>query len=261
MLHRWEGLVQGREGRTIWSKPGAALISAWALLCLPWLLGLKTILFDAVQQFFPAVSFSVEQLRHLQAPWWNPYLFGGYPQVADPQMMTLQPTMVLPMMLAPASLHLFTVVVLLHVLIGGLGALRLARSFGLSAPAQWFFAMVLMFGGVAASRLQHTPMIISYSLLSWLWLGLSRVRRQGRARDILLAGTAGGLCALQLTQVTYFIILASALYAMGAVLLAPGNRFRLASQLAAVALIAAVASAPPNGFQRWHGWETPIATA
>ncbi len=230
--------------RSPWTRPETLWLASWLLLCLPWLIGTKVIPYDAVQQFFPAVSFSAEQLRHLQAPWWNPYLFGGYPQVADPQMMTLQPTMVLPMMLAPASLHLFTVVVLLHVLIGGLGALRLARSFGLSAPAQWLFAMVLMFGGVAASRLQHTPMIVSYSLLPWLWLGLSRVRRQGRARDVLLAGTAGGLCALQLTQVTYFIILASALYAMGAVLLAPGNRLRLASQLAAVALIAAVACAP-----------------
>ena len=35
-------------------------------------------------------------------------------------MMTLQPTMLLPMLLAPGSLHLFTVVVLLHVLAGGL---------------------------------------------------------------------------------------------------------------------------------------------
>ncbi|MEE9891320.1 MAG: hypothetical protein PBU96_18390 [Stenotrophomonas geniculata] len=235
-------------------------MASWLLLCLPWLIGTKVIPYDAVQQFFPAVSFSAEQLRNLQAPWWNPYLFGGYPQIADPQMMTLQPTMVLPMLLAPASLHLFTAVVLLHVLAGGFGALRLARSFGLSAPAQWFFAMVLMFGAVAASRLQHTPMIVSYSLLPWIWLGLSNVRNQGRARDVLLAGLAGGLCALQLTQVTYFIILACAVYAVGAVLWATGKRLRLALQLSAVALIAAAVSAP-SGFPRWPGWGTPIEMA
>lgn len=230
--------------RTRWARPETLWVASWLLLCLPWLIGTKVIPYDAVQQFFPAVSFSAEQLRNLQAPWWNPYLFGGYPQIADPQMMTLQPTMVLPMLLAPASLHLFTAVVLLHVLAGGFGALRLARSFGLSAPAQWFFAMVLMFGAVAASRLQHTPMIVSYSLLPWIWLGLSNVRNQGRARDVLLAGLAGGLCALQLTQVTYFIILACAVYAVGAVLWATGKRLRLALQLSAVALIAAAVSAP-----------------
>jgi len=230
--------------RSRWARPETLWVASWLLLCLPWLIGTKVIPYDAVQQFFPAVSFSAEQLRNLQAPWWNPYLFGGYPQIADPQMMTLQPTMVLPMLLAPASLHLFTLVVLLHVLAGGFGALRLARSFGLSAPAQWFFAMVLMFGAVAASRLQHTPMIVSYSLLPWIWLGLSTVRNRGRARDVLLAGLAGGLCALQLTQVTYFIILACAVYAAGAVLSATGKRFRLALQLSAVALIAAAVSAP-----------------
>ena len=116
--------------RSPWTRPETLWLASWLLLCLPWLIGTKVIPYDAVQQFFPAVSFSAAQLRHQQAPWWNPYLFGGYPQVADPQMMTLQPTMVLPMMLAPASLHLFTLVVLLHVLIGGLGAFRRARWFG-----------------------------------------------------------------------------------------------------------------------------------
>lgn len=227
------GSWQGR-----WRTPEGMFLTAWIVLCLPWLLGIKTIPFDAVQQFFPAVSFSAEQLRHLQAPWWNPYLYGGYPQLADPQMMTLQPSMLLPMLLAPTSLHLFTVVVLLHVLVGGFGALRLARVQEMPPLAQLLFALVLMFGGVAASRLQHTPMIVSYSLLPWLWLGMEQVRRHGRARDVLLAGIAGGLCALQLTQVTYFIILACAIHAVGAVVLAKGQHLRMLLRFGLVALLA-----------------------
>lgn len=227
-----------------WRTPEGMFLTAWIVLCLPWLMGIKTIPFDAVQQFFPAVSFSAEQLRHLQAPWWNPYLYGGYPQLADPQMMTLQPSMLLPMLLAPTSLHLFTVVVLLHVLAGGFGALRLGRAQGMPPPAQLLFALVLMFGGVAASRLQHTPMIVSYSLLPWLWLGMEQVRRHGRARDVALAGVAGGLCALQLTQVTYFIILACAIHAVGAVVLAKGQHVRMLLRFGLVALLAGAISAP-----------------
>lgn len=227
-----------------WRTPEGMFLIAWVVLCLPWLLGIKTIPFDAVQQFFPAVSFSAEQLRHLQAPWWNPYLYGGYPQLADPQMMTLQPSMLLPMLLAPTSLHLFNVVVLLHVLAGGFGALRLGRVQGMPPPARLLFALVLMFGGVAASRLQHTPMIVSYSLLPWLWLGMEQVRRQGRLRDVLLAGIAGGLCALQLTQVTYFIILACAIHAVGAVLLEKGPRVRLLLRFGLVGVLAGAISAP-----------------
>lgn len=216
----------------------------WFLLCLPWLSGAKAVPFDAVNQFFPAVGFVAEQLRHLQAPWWNPYLFGGYPQFADPQMMTFQPTMVGPMLLAPKSLHWFNVVVSLHLLVGGLGALRVARHYRLQAPAQLLFTLVLMFSSVAASRLQHTPMVISHCLLPWLWLGLSRLRQAGQWRDVLLAGTAGGLCALQLTQVTYLIVVGCAVYALVAVIVAGSTRWRLLLQLVLVGLLAAVLSAP-----------------
>lgn len=216
----------------------------WFLLCLPWLSGVKAVPFDAVNQFFPAVGFVAEQLRHLQAPWWNPYLFGGYPQFADPQMMTFQPTMVVPMLLAPQSLHWFNVVVALHLLVGGLGALRVARHYRLQAPAQLLFTLVLLFSSVAASRLQHTPMVVSYCMLPWLWLGLSRLRESGQWRDVLLAGIAGGLCALQLTQVTYLIVIGCAVYALLAVMLAGTARWRLLLQFFLVGLLAALLSAP-----------------
>ncbi len=235
-----------REG--VWGglkhSAAAQLTAIWALLCLPWLAGFRAIPYDAAQQFFPALSFAAEQLRQLQAPWWNPYLYGGYPQLADPQMMTLQPTMLVPMMLAPTSLHWFGVVVMLHVLAAGLGALRVARHHQLSQLSQLFFAVVVMFGGVAASRLQHTPMIVSYCMLPWLWLGLSRLRENKRWADVLLSGVIGGLCALQLTQVTYFIILGCAIYSVAAVVLTQGQRRRLMLQLAAVALLAGIISAP-----------------
>lgn len=226
------------------SSTDAQWVLIWFLLCLPWLSGAKAVPFDAVNQFFPAVGFVAEQLRGLQVPWWNPYLFGGYPQFADPQMMTFQPTMILPMLLAPQSLHWFNVVVALHLLVGGLGALRVARHYRLQAPAQLLFTLVLMFSSVAASRLQHTPMVISYCLLPWLWLGLSRLRQTGQWRDVLLAGVAGGLCALQLTQVTYLIIIGCAVYALAAVVLAGSTRWRLLFQLLLVGLLAALLSAP-----------------
>ncbi|MBJ7517729.1 MAG: hypothetical protein JHC82_16450, partial [Stenotrophomonas sp.] len=226
------------------ATPGFAWCVLWLVLCLPWLLGVWTIPFDAVQQFFPAVSFTAQQLLQFDVPWWNPYLHGGYPQLADPQMMTLQPSVVLPMLLAPTSLHWFTVVILLHVLVAGMGALKLAATQGLQRLPQLMFALVFLFGGVAAARLQHTPMIVSYCLLPWLWLALDQLRRHLHWRHAVLAGLVGGLCALQLTQVTYLIVLACAVYAIAAVLMAPTRRIRLCLQLAAVGGIAAVISAP-----------------
>jgi len=51
--------------RSRWARPETLWVASWLLLCLPWLIGTKVIPYDAVQQFFPAVSFSAEQLRNL----------------------------------------------------------------------------------------------------------------------------------------------------------------------------------------------------
>lgn len=244
MDHGVRALTNGSVWQWLKRSADAKLGAVWMLLCLPWLSGVRSIPFDAVQQFFPAVSFAASQFRQFASPWWNPYLYGGYPQLADPQMMTLQPTMVVPMMVAPTSLHWFGIVVMLHVLVAGLGALRIARHNHLQELPQLLFAIVIMFGGVAASRLQHTPMIITYCMLPWLWLALSRLRKEHRWVDAVLAGIVGGLCALQLTQVTYFVIVGCLAYAIGAVALAATRRRLLVVKLALVALLACLISAP-----------------
>ena len=108
--------------------PTVCLLLAWTSLAAPWLSGLKVIPYDSAHQFYPAVAFAVEQVRNLEGPWWNPYVFGGFPQFADPQAMTFQPSVILPMLLSPSvSLWWFDGVVLLHLLLGGLGCLRLGK--------------------------------------------------------------------------------------------------------------------------------------
>ncbi len=228
------------------ARPALFLIVLWALLCSPWLFGSRVLPYDAAQEFYPAVAFTVQQLRNLEGPWWNPLLFGGYPQFADPQAMTFQPTVVLPMLLSPLpSMNWFTVVVLLHVLLAGLGALVVARSYGLHPASRMLFALTLMFGGVAASRMQHVPMIVSYAWLPWLWWGLRRLSLRPTPAAAALAGLFGGMCALQMTQVTYLMGLAAIAY--GLYLLArarPEDRWRYAGCLALAGAVAALVALP-----------------
>lgn len=229
------------------ARPALFLTALWALLCAPWLVGSRVLPYDAAQQFYPSVAFTVQQLRNLDGPWWNPLLFGGYPQFADPQAMTFQPTVVLPLLLSPLpSMSGFTVVVLLHVLLAGLGALVVARSYGLHPASRMLFALTLMFGGVAASRMQHVPMIVSYAWLPWLWWGLRGLSQRPGPATAALAGLFGGLCALQMTQVTYLVGLAAIAYGLYLMIngVAPGNRLRYAAWLALAGVIAAVVSMP-----------------
>lgn len=228
------------------ARPALFLIVLWALLCAPWLFGSRVLPYDAPQEFYPAVAFTVQQLRNLDGPWWNPLLFGGYPQFADPQAMTFQPTVVLPMLLSPLpSMGWFTVVVLLHVLLAGLGALVVARSYGLHPASRMLFALTVMFGGVAASRMQHVPMIVSYAWLPWLWWGLRRLSQRPTPATAALAGLFGGLCALQMTQVTYLIGLAAIAYGLYLLArVAPEDRFRYASFLGLAGVLATLIALP-----------------
>lgn len=227
-----------RAGDVALARPGWLLTLMWLLLCGPWLLGARVLTYDAAQEFYPAVAYTVQQLQQGQGPWWNPLLFGGYPHFADPQGMTFQPTVIAPMLLSSLpSITWFSAVVMLHVLLAGWGALALSRSYGLRAPAQLLFALTLMFGAVAASRIQHVPMIVSYAFAPWLWWSLRRLSQQPRAGMALLAGTFGGLCALQMTQVTYLIGLVAAVYAVTLTVSTP-QRGRYAAFVALAAMLA-----------------------
>lgn len=231
-----------RFAAAVFAHPSRALAATWLLLCAPWLLGRRALRYDAAQEFYPAVAFTVQQLRRLEGPWWNPYLFGGYPHFADPQGMTFQPTVILPMLLSPLpSLGWFTAVVVCHVLLAGFGAIQLARRYQLQAPAQLLFALTLMFGGVAASRMQHVPMIVGYAFVPWLLWALHRLAERPAAGRSLVAGLLGGLCALQLTQVTFLMALASMAYAL--LLVGTTERAQRVRYLACLALAGVVALA------------------
>lgn len=190
-----EGVLSGRGAF-------ALILISWILYVVPWLIGGKVIPFDSASQFYPAAFFSVGELLQGRLPLWNPYVFGGYPQFADPQMMTFQPLLVLPLML-DQSLWWFDKVVLLNVLMGGIGCYFIGRWSGLQPESRAVMALVFMFGAVAASRLQHTPMIIGYSLVPWIWLGLLQLRAQLSVAAAVRLGVLGAIFGLQLTHLTW----------------------------------------------------------
>ncbi len=186
----------------------------WVVAVMPWLTWRKTIPYDAKDEFYPGVVFTVGSLLRGEAPFWNPYLFSGYPSFADPQAMTFSPTVVLPMLVSQDFVW-FDIVVLLHLLFAGFGMLRLGRSYGWPHFAALIAAMVFMFGGVASSRLQHTPMIVTWTFLPWIFVALRELLRQRSWLAAAGLGLALGLGALQLTQVTYLALLLVGACAIG----------------------------------------------
>ncbi|SFR92713.1 membrane protein YfhO [Dyella sp. OK004] len=206
---------------TWWQRPGARLFGAllliWLLLNLPVLAGIKVLPWDASDQFYPTVYFNAHSLRHGLAPWWNPHIYGGYPQIADPQGMLFSPLLMSWMMLpsSPGSTW-FAWGVLLHVLMGGAAVLALLRQMGANPFGGLMGATVFMAGGVAASRLEHVPIVLAYGYAPVVLLALRHFLARPRWQRGLVFGLTAGAMLTQLVQLTYLLALMLAAYGAAA---------------------------------------------
>lgn len=186
----------------------ACLCTIWLLLNLPVLLGIRVLPWDAIDAFYPTVHFNAHTLRMGFVPWWNPYVYAGYPQIADPQGMMFSPLLMAWMLLKfdPGATW-FAWGVLLHVLMGGTAMLSLLRRSGANAFGSLIGATVFMAGGVAASRLEHTPIILAYAYAPVALLALRHFLAAPGWRRSMLLGLIAGAMVTQLVQLTYLFVL------------------------------------------------------
>ncbi|HKU17924.1 MAG TPA: YfhO family protein [Candidatus Saccharimonadales bacterium] len=191
------------------------LCLAWLALNLPVHADRPVIPWDAMDEFYPMVYFNAHSLRLGLVPWWNPHIYSGYPQIADPQGMLFSPLLMAWMLLreTPGPIW-FTWGVLLHVLMGGIAMLAFLRRHNANALGALMGAMVYMDGGVAASRLEHTPIILAYSYAPVVLVFLQRFLDLPTWRRGLLFGLAAGVLAVHLVQVAYLFILIFIAYGM-----------------------------------------------
>ena len=194
-------------------------------LCIIWVLLNFNVLFlgrvlpwDAIDQFYPTVYFNAHTLRTGQWPWWNSYIYGGYAQIGDPQGMLFSPLLMAWMLLReePGAVW-FCWGVLLHLLLGGAAMLDLLRRHAANALGCLIGATVFMAGGVAASRLEHTPCVIAYAAVPVVLLALRYLLAGPSIARGALLGLAAGAMVTQLTQVTYLFVLMIVGYAVVAI--------------------------------------------
>ena len=187
------------------------LAAIWVALYLPFLTGRRLIDFDSVEAFYPAAFFNAQSLRGGEWPWWNPFIYAGHPQVADPQGLVFSPLLVLLMLLPERpSVVWFDGCVLLHLLVGGIGMLALTRRFQLPSAASLLGAMVFIAGGAASARLQHTPIVLAYGFAPWVLLFCARLVERANPVDALGLGLAAGVMLTHPVQATYLLLLAAA---------------------------------------------------
>jgi hypothetical protein len=220
----------------------------WAALSLPWLSGALTIPWDAKAHFHPQLQFLARSLASGQSPFWNPHVFAGHPQIADPQSLIFSPPHLLAAWLFPAPAPVVGDAVLLAMLLmGALAMVGLFRDRGWAPAGAIVAALCFAFGAAAAWRIQHVGQAMS---LVWfavtLWL-MARALARRSALWGLAAGVTGGLMVLGRDQValigvyTLIALTIAAWVQSPRPLLAIGRSIKpLAAMAVAVVLVAAV---------------------
>jgi len=142
-----------------------AIAAIWLIAASRWIVTDAVVPWDAKNQFYAFFRFLAATIHAGQAPFWNPYHYGGHPSVADPQSLIFAPPFVLWALFdAAPSIRSFDLIVYAHLLAGGLAIGVLGWRAGWPWPASVLAAVIFMFGGPASGRLQHSGIILSYGL-------------------------------------------------------------------------------------------------
>ena len=243
------GLAAASAGVGAWSRADwcASILALAAFITVAgasWMVGDAVVPWDSKNQFYPFFRFLGEALAQGEAPLWNPYHFGGHPSAADPQSLIFTPSMALLAWLAPhASMALFDMAILAHLLAGGVAVLGLFARRGWEPIGAVLAALILMLGGVASSRLQHTGMIISYSYFPLALLMLERALDRPTLLRGLGFAISAALMALGRDQVA-FLQCGALLYALGlAIAQAPAPLAYIVRRAPMLGLAAAIGAA------------------
>ncbi|AOO83199.1 hypothetical protein [Bosea vaviloviae] len=179
----------------------AGFVCVWVILCWPWLSGSVTIPFDAKAHFQAQIQFLAQALHSGQSPFWTHNVFGGSPQVADPQSLIFSPAILLALLTPSPSFREVDAYVLAHLLAGGLALLMFFRDRKWHPAGGLLAAIVFAFGASSAWRVQHVGQIASLAFFAIAFWLTARMLQRSSLLSGALAGLAGGMMVLEPDQV------------------------------------------------------------
>ncbi len=196
------GRVLGPEDSLLFNAPLASVRPASLLHPSNYLLT------DAVEVFHPDLEWARAVVRSGHLPLWNPYIFGGWPEVASQQTAPLYPLTMLVYVLPfwPA----LGVIAVLKLVIAGLGTWWLGRRLGLGLAAALLAALVYSLGSYFVIWLEH-PHTNVYALIPWLLGTIDLVCARRRWRDAGALAALVALCLLGGHPESTFIAMLAAL--------------------------------------------------
>ncbi len=192
-----------------------AVSIAWVVFAFPWLSGSVTIPDDAKAHFLPQLQFLANALHSGQSPFWTHNVFGGSPQIADPQSLIFSPAFLIAYFDPSPSFRQIDGYSFALLGLAAASVLLLFRDRGWHPAGATVAALVTAFGGSAIWRIQHLKQIEGFAFfVLCLWL-LSRALERKSVVYGALAGFAAGLLVIEPGQIALlgiYILLGFVIY-------------------------------------------------
>ena len=228
-----DGVVVAFPGRRVALPPAGGdrttlvatlilLAAAWVYVAWPWISGRYTVPWDAKAHFQAQLDFLADSIHRGESFLWNPYIFAGWPQIADPQSLIFVPAfMLLALVDGAPSFAAMDATVYAALGLGGLALLGFFRDRGWHTAGGAVAALSFAFGGAAAWRVQHTGQVMSLAMLPIVLLFLSRTIERRSYLYGIATGITAGFMAVGRDQIALLGIYMLAAYAITTLLSGP----------------------------------------
>ena len=194
-------------------RPVAALAAIVVIYYVPQLI-FGTVQFDGVDVHYASQRYLSDELHAGRLPFWTPYIFSGFPFLADLQVGAWYPLNwpFFAFGITPRSLSLE---LLLHTLVACVGAYLLAYRLVGNRVAAVGAGMFYGLSGYFAAHAQHVGMSQAAAWLPWLVLLLSHAARSVSPRLLACAALLGAMLALPGSfQIALYTVCFAAVWAL-----------------------------------------------
>ena len=221
-----------------WGAPAFLLLAVLIFYWTPLSSTNASIQWDAVDVHYSSQKYFADSLAEGELPHWTPYIFSGFPFLADPQVGAWYP-LNWPFFLSGITPRAIQFEIFLHALLACFGAWLLARRMLPDESASLVAALGYGLSGFFAAHASHVGMLQTAAWRPWLLLLFQKSADVKFSKYIPLAGLAAGSMLLA----GHF---QTSLYALSAVVISAGveafqypqKRSRLLVSLPIVVLIA-----------------------
>ncbi len=177
---------------------------------------------DLLHGEYPTKWFVSDALKHGQLPLWNPFIAGGFPQMAMPTGIFFPINVFLYLLLPMPMAHYWVYATI--VLTAACGTYIFARLHGVSKAASALAGISFAFSGMMVAQMVHLAVIQTLSLFPWeLALCEFALQRKKRSVMVLLAFIIGMQLLVGFYQIVLYSLFFLVLYASVRVFIETGS--------------------------------------